>query len=96
MIGVAIQQEARDIVRAMGCREMDNKDWASYFMARMDRLVAIRDNYASHLDPGMARILHRAIFSTYLDLRDLGLGQVALDRIRSGPGSLVGVGEPQD
>lgn len=94
MIEVDTQQEANDMVQAMGCKDMETPELASYFVHRLARLVALRETYASQLDPAMARILRWAIFSTYLDLRELGMGDQALELISAGSRTLAEAGRP--
>lgn len=92
-MGVDIQQEARDIAEALGCRDMETPELTRHFMDRLARLLNLSDTYAGQLDPTMARILRRAIFSTYLDLRDLGRGEEALRFIRYSGRTLAGAGK---
>ncbi|GEM_PF-6404204 len=93
MIGANIRQETQEIAQAMGYREMDQESLADFFEKRLSRLVALSETYADDLDAEMTRILRRAIFSSYLDLRDLGRGDEALKQIRGGARLLAVAGK---
>lgn len=58
--------------------------WKSFYLQRMQRLVALRtcmDNMAM-ADPRATQLVRRAIFSTYQDCRDQGVGQLALQALQ--------------
>ncbi len=48
-----------------------------YFLRRLRRLVQLRQQQADHLNGDGLRLLDRAIFSTYCDCLDQGVGDVA-------------------
>lgn len=48
-----------------------------HFLRRLRRLVQLRQQQADHLNSDGLKLLDRAIFSTYCDCLDQGVGDVA-------------------
>ncbi len=58
-------------------------EWGTQVLGRLGRLVDLRAAHDPNLNAGGRRLLQQAIFSTYVDCRDLGLdaaAQAILDR----------------
>ena len=50
---------------------------AQLLLPRLERLVALRSLHVEHLNDEGRRLIQRAIFSTYVDCRELGLADDA-------------------
>lgn len=51
--------------------------WLEHQLRRLQRLVDLRSAHAEQLNESGRRLLHRAIFSTYVECRDLGVTEIA-------------------
>lgn len=49
----------------------------AHFMERLDRLLRLRNEQAGKLNEGGLHLIDRAVYSTYQDLVDLGVGSEA-------------------
>lgn len=54
-----------------------------FFLLRMERLLRLQEEYGSLLRPDdwESRLLHKAIYSTYCDCLQLGVGGEARERL---------------
>ncbi|MCS7276084.1 MAG: hypothetical protein NZ695_03610 [Dehalococcoidia bacterium] len=57
----------------------------SYFLGRLERLLRQRYEHQDLLSPEAVRLLDRAIYSTYCDCLDLGVGSEAQRLLRQFP-----------
>ena len=51
--------------------------WLEHQLRRLQRLVDLRTAHAEQLNDSGRRLLQRAIFSTYVECRDLGVAEIA-------------------
>jgi hypothetical protein len=66
-----------------------------FFVSRLQRLVTLHPEHGSRFDA--ERLLHHAIYSTYVDCRELGLGPEATAIVGPlQPRSVVGVSATRD
>ena len=58
--------------------------WLGVQLQRLERLIGLQDAHAAHLNASGQRLLHRAIFATYVEVRDLGGAQLAAEMLARG------------
>lgn len=58
--------------------------WLEHQLRRLQRLVDLRTVHAEQLNDSGRRLLQRAIFSTYVECRELGVTEIARG-VLSGP-----------
>jgi len=67
----------------MACKGNRNKRMlALYFFRRLRRLILLKQKYREKLNERGLSLLNKAIFSTYLDLKNLWHGKTVLWYIR--------------
>ena len=70
--------------------------WLGQQLQRLQRLLALRDAHATHLNDEGRRLLDHAIFTTFVDCRDLGGEALASSLLTSLEGGAAeGAGEPE-
>lgn len=72
-------QSKADTWEPMSRQDSNKQALAHHFLSRLKHLATLDETYGNALEPEIARALRRAIFSTYLDLRELGEGELALE-----------------
>ena len=68
--------------------------WLGQQLQRLQRLLALRDSHASHLNDEGRRLLDHAIFTTFVDCRELG-GEALAAALLPPDGAAAG-GEPAE
>lgn len=63
--------------------------WLGQQLQRLQRLMALRDAHATHLNDEGRRLLDHAIFTTFVDCRDLGGEQLASSLLTSPDGAVA-------
>lgn len=58
--------------------------WLGVQLQRLERLIGLQDAHAAHLNASGQRLLHRAIFATYVEVRELGGAQLAAEMLARG------------
>jgi hypothetical protein len=66
------------------------QDYRSFFLARLARFVALREQYVGIADEdlNLARLLNKCIYSSFCDCLDLGVGEEARTILR-GEGTIL-------
>jgi len=65
-----------------GVRQEQFSGLQLHFLTRLERLLRLRHQRMGAMSPDMMRLLDRAIYSTYCDCLDLGVGAEAQQLIR--------------
>ena len=58
--------------------------WLGVQLRRLERLIGLQDAHAAHLNASGQRLLYRAIFATYVEVRELGGAQLAAEMLSRG------------
>lgn len=61
----------------------------AHFLNRLERVLRLRFEQTGNLNEGGTQLLDRAIYSTYCDCLDLGVGEEARELLRKFPVSSV-------
>lgn len=73
-----IDQSASAVSKLHNCRRPE------FFLTRLRRLVI--QNWDPDLDDEQRRLVRKAIYSTYMDCRAMGIGEAALTIVAEVPG----------